>query len=277
MQAMVTGPRPRDSMPVMTEMTEYPNGVFCWVDLVAHDLAAAKRWYCELFCWTTDPSEESGQRYVLFYKDGLLVAGVGQMSDEMMRAGVPPTWNDYVKVDDCAALEARALELGGKVIAPTAKVMDAGWMCFLQDPGGASFALWQPDQHQGARLVNAPGSFCWNELATRDIDQAKRFYSALLGWDFKPDETEYHTIVAAGGRENGGMIRMAGPEWEGMEPYWNTYFTVDDTDATLARITESGGKLLFGPGDIPGVGRFAVVCDPQGAAFTIIALSHPPD
>jgi hypothetical protein len=264
----------------MTQRTEYPHGVFCWVDLNAHDLEAAKRWYCALFGWTAETADTyGGPPYVMFSKHGKLVAGAGQMSEAMLRAGVPSLWNDYVKVDDCAAIEAKVIELGGTIMVPTMQVLDAGWLCFLQDPGGVSFALWQPNQHHGAQLVDAPGSFCWNELATRDLDQAKRFYTALLGWEYGSDPRapiEY-TTIKAGGRENGGIITMSGPHWEGIPPYWNTYFAVADADAALATITETGGKLLFGPRDIPGVGRFAVVSDPQGALFSVMQLTHPPD
>jgi predicted enzyme related to lactoylglutathione lyase len=264
----------------MTELREYPDGVFCWVDLNAHDLEAAKRWYCELFGWTVENVDtQGGPPYAMFHKHGKLVAGAGQMSEEMRRAGVPPLWNNYVKVSDCAAIEAKAAELGGKVAVPTMQVMDAGRLCFLQDPSGASFALWEPITHHGARLVNAPGAFCWNELATRDVDGAKRFYATLLGWEYGSDASEgfVYTTIKAGGRENGGMIPQHGPTWEGIPSYWNTFFAVDDADAALAKITATGGKLLFGPRDIPGVGRFAVVNDPQGAMFTVIHLTHPPE
>ncbi|MFO7563773.1 MAG: VOC family protein [Enhygromyxa sp.] len=264
----------------MTQMSEYPSGVFCWVDLVAHDLDAAKRWYGELFGWTAkDAGSEGGPPYAMFYKDDKLVAGAGQMSEAMRGAGIAPMWNDYVKVDDCLATEARAIELGGRVSIPTMQVPGAGWLCFLQDPSGANFGLWQPAEHPGAQLVNAPGSFCWNELATRDVAGAKRFYAELLGWDYKADPGPHggYDTITVNGRENGGVLPMQGSAGDDEGPHWNTYFAVADADATLATITATGGKLLFGPDDIPGVGRFAVVRDPQGAKFVIIQLSHPPD
>jgi predicted enzyme related to lactoylglutathione lyase len=147
----------------------------------------------------------------------------------------------------------------------------------VQDPGGASFALWQPNRHPGAQLFNAPGSMCWNELATRDVDEAKRFYSALLGWEFagvRLPNFEY-TVIQAGGRDGGGVIPMLGPDWKETPPYWNTYFSIADLDAALATITTTGGKLLFGPREAADAGRFAVVCDPQGAVFTVMQLTQP--
>lgn len=257
-------------------MTEHPSGVFCWVDLTARDLDAAKRWYGELFGWTVEHVNTS---YALFYEDGMLVAGAGRMSDAMRSAGARASWNDYVKVTDCAAIEAKALALGGKVSVPTTTMTDAGSLCFLQDPSGAGFALWQPDQHHGARRVGAPGSYCRSELATRDVEGAKHFYTALFGWDYASDPLPgfEHTIITAGGREIGGIIPMTSPAWDDEEPHWNTYFAVADVDATVASIIATGGRLFFGPGEIDGVGRFAVVCDPQWAKFVVIRLSHPRD
>ena len=93
--------------------TSYPPGLFSWVDLIAHDLEAATRWYGELFGWTqTNAGKGGGPPYVMFEKDGQVVAGAGQMSEEMKAAGVPPIWNDYVTVEDCAATQARAVTDG---------------------------------------------------------------------------------------------------------------------------------------------------------------------
>lgn len=257
----------------MTEMTEYPSGVFCWVDLVAHDLEAAKRWYCELFDWTVEDADtQGGPPYAMFSKGGKIVAAAGQMSADMRGAGVPPMWNNYVSVPDCAATEAKAIELGARVTVPTMQVMDAGWLCFLQDPTGAMFALWQPNAHHGAELVNAPGAFCWNELATTDLESAKQFYSGLFGWEYQSDSSDFpYVSIKVGGRENGGMISMP-PGAEGMPPCWSAYFTVANLDEALQKITQTGGKILFGPQDIEEVGPFAVVSDPQGAVFDVIEL-----
>ena len=81
----------------MTTMTSYPEGLFSWVDLVAHDLDAAAKWYAELFGWEAKTQDTGGgPPYVMFFKDGHTVAGAGQMSDEMKAQGVPPLWNDYL-------------------------------------------------------------------------------------------------------------------------------------------------------------------------------------
>ncbi len=66
---------------------------------------------------------------------------------------------------------------GGQVIAPAMDIMSQGRMAMIADPSGAVVGLWQPMDHQGAELFNAPGSLTWNELQTRDLESAMAFYA----------------------------------------------------------------------------------------------------
>jgi predicted enzyme related to lactoylglutathione lyase len=138
-------------------------------------------------------------------------------------------------------------------------------------------SVWQPQTHTGAQVVNEPGSLCWNELATRDIDAAKRFYEAVFGWQGETSaygDTSY-TEWKLGGRTVGGMIQM-NEQWPAEIPsHWMVYFAVDDIDAAAGKAREFGGKAAVEPTDTP-VGRFAVLNDPHGAVFSIIRLSAPP-
>ncbi len=255
---------------------KYEEGVFCWVDLSAHDMAAASRWYSEVFGWEMAVGA-GGMPYTMATQSGDLVAGLGQMPDEMQRQGVPPMWNNYVWVEDCAKVEANARELGGTVFATTMAIGEFGSMAFLQDPTGAMIGLWQPGTHRGAQRVNQPNSMCWNELMTRDVDKAKDFYAKLLGWTYQviPMGDFDYTSAMCGERSNAGLMPMTGPEWEGVPPHWMVYFAVADTDAICRKIEASGGKVCVPPTDIP-VGRFAVVNDPQGAVFSVITLNPNP-
>ncbi|MCA9704396.1 MAG: VOC family protein [Myxococcales bacterium] len=261
----------------MTEMTKYEPGVFCWVDHAAHDLEAAERWYAELFGWEIARQDTGGgPPYSMLLKDGKHVAGMGQMNDPMKSAGVPPMWNDYIAVDDVEAVAKRVEAAGGKVMVPPMKVMDAGWLAFFTDPGGASFGVWQAGEHHGAQLVNEPGAFSWNELSTRDVPGSRAFYEQVFGWGFTEQDmgSFQYTVIKAGDRDNGGIMPMHGPMWEGIPPHWMTYFTVEDCDAAAKKVEQTGGKVMVPPNDIP-PGRFAVVQDPQGGIFTVIKLNAP--
>jgi len=146
----------------------------------------------------------------------------------------------------------------------------------IKDPTGAVFALWQPGTHKGAGIYNVPNTFCWNELATRDTEKAGDFYSSVFGWNkntkqFGPME---YTIFENEGRGNGGMFAIT-PEMGNLPPHWLTYFAVDDCDAKVRKATELGARVMKPADDIPGVGRFAILLDPPGAAFAIIKLESP--
>ncbi len=105
---------------------------------------------------------------------------------------------------------------------------------------------------------------------TGDIEGARKFYGSLFNnWTLKvsPEYTEVHL----GGRGIGGLMQIA-PEMEGMPPHWQPYFAVEDCDAALRKAQSLGVKDYFGPHDIPEIGRFAILNDPQGAVFAIISL-----
>src|ERR1700716_4236708 len=108
------------------------------------------------------------------------VAAISPQPQQQRDAGVPPTWNSYVSVESADAAVERAKELGGTVHAPAFDVMEAGRMGVIQDPQGAYLMVWQPRNHIGAALVNAPGAMLWNELASPDLDASSAFYSGLF-------------------------------------------------------------------------------------------------
>lgn len=115
------------------------------------------------------------------------------------------------------------------------------------------------------------GAFSWCELMTSDTEAAKRFYTSLFGWDMEVMSVPgvVYTVVKAGGKGIGGIMEI--PEQsQGMPPMWGAYVTVDDVDETARAAQELGGKLLVEPRDIPDVGRFCVIQDPQGAMINVI-------
>ena len=117
------------------------------------------------------------------------------------------------------------------------------------------------------------GQFSWNELATTDPAAAKQFYTEMFGWQTQdlPMPQFTYTVVTAKGEESGqGGIMPIPPNAQGMPPAWIGYVTVDDVDASAKQAEKLGGKVLLQPTDIPNVGRFSVLQDPQGAAIAII-------
>lgn len=246
----------------MPERDGYEPGTPMWVDL-GTDVEAAKTFYGGLFGWTAEdagPPEETGG-YGFFLKDGKLVAGFGPQQDPG-----PPFWASYVGVSDAQVTAKQVEASGGTVVVPPMEVMTAGHLAVFQDPQGAFFSIWQPGDHNGAQLVNEPGSFCWSELNTTDKDAATAFYTAVFGWGIKPSP-EYSEFLV-GGNSIAGMMDLQNPA---VPPHWLVYFAVADVDESVAKVHELGGNVLVPKMDSP-AGPFSIVQDPQGAFFGIIRL-----
>jgi predicted enzyme related to lactoylglutathione lyase len=117
------------------------------------------------------------------------------------------------------------------------------------------------------------GRYIWHELITTDLDGATRFYEDVVGWTHQDmgDERMIYRVVSAAGDGVGGMLLIP-PEAKAMNapPSWAGYICVDDCDAAAAKIRSLGGQVIRAPDDIPNIGRFAVVADPQGAVFEIM-------
>ena len=113
------------------------------------------------------------------------------------------------------------------------------------------------------------GSFYWNELVTRDVEKAKNFYGATIGWTFDgmpmPDGTYW--VAKMGDKAVSGLFPIAGPQWDGVPEHWMSYLAVDDVDARVKKAVAAGAKLMKPIFDIPGVGRIAILTEPGGAGI----------
>jgi len=118
------------------------------------------------------------------------------------------------------------------------------------------------------------GSISWSELMTTDVPGAKSFYEKLFGWEFEdaPMEGMTYTVIKANGTETAGLMAM--PEQaQGAPPAWGLYITVDNVDETADKAAAAGATIHLPPQDIPEVGRFCVLQDPQGAFISIISYT----
>jgi predicted enzyme related to lactoylglutathione lyase len=254
----------------MPTRTSYEPGTPSWVDLASPDLEASAAFYSSLFGWDAVDQGADAGHYHMFEKGGVPVAGAGPI----MMEGQPPAWTSYISVADADATVAKVKAAGATVFVEPMDVLDVGRMSVFADPSGAAAAVWEPRRHIGAGLVNEPGALAWNELSTRDIPAATAFYTEVFGWTTETADMggmEYTTWKLGGG-EIGGMMAMPAEVPAEVPSYWLAYFGTEDTDATVAAATASGATLIAGPMDIP-AGRFAVIADPVGAAFGVIALA----
>ena len=154
-------------------------------------------------------------------------------------------------------------------------VMDVGRMAVLADPSGAVFCLWQPKAHIGAELVNEHGSLTWNELITPDPDAVAPFYGDLFGWKAQYDDMGdfVYTTFMLGDRAISGAMK---PPWTASRP--TGVCTSRSTTPTRSSRPPRRAAQRWSPEpmDIP-PGRMAVISDPQGAVFSVLALAQPAD
>lgn len=259
----------------MAKFDKYDQGTPSWIEHSSADPQASKEFYGQLFGWTFEDSamtSEDGQDmgvYSIAKIDDDRIAGLGPI----MAEGQPSSWGVYLAADDVDDAVAKAQQAGGQVLAEPMDIPEQGRMAWVADPSGAAVGLWQNKGFAGSERANEHGTNIWNELVTPNLDQAAPFYDQVLGLKTEAmdmDGTAYTTFNVDGRPVGGSMA----PQMEGIPPHWNVNFNVDDADAIVAKAGELGASTLAEPFDIAGIGRIAVLADPQGASFVV--MQNPP-
>jgi predicted enzyme related to lactoylglutathione lyase len=257
----------------MPQVESYKQGTPCWVDLSASDIEAARKFYSELFGWELDAMPVGpDMTYYMAKLQGRYVAGMMQQMPDLAAAGVPSYWASYIAVDNADEAAARAVEAGGTLLYPVDEVPNgSGRMFAASDPTGAQVGFWEAGSHVGSGLADKPGAMVWSELQTDDVPRAVPFYEAVTGCTSETapagDLSEYTTFLVDGKSVAGAMKQPM----EGVLPFWMTYFMVEDVDLAAARAQGLGAQIHAPAFDVPGVGRLAVLADPNGAAFSLMA------
>jgi predicted enzyme related to lactoylglutathione lyase len=255
----------------MPAIEHFAPGDFCWIELATSDQIAAKSFYGALFGWAArDIPTGPDSFYTLLEVQGRIAAGAFTISPAESAAGVPPHWHLYIAVSSADESAKKAEELGGKLLEAPFDVMDRGRAAVIQDPTGAVFSLWEAKKRSGIGVTADPGSFCWADLNTPDQARAKTFYENLFGWELKPgqDKESGYLHIVNGGNYIGG-VPPAHPGSANNPPHWLIYFAAADVDKTAQQAKEMHAKILLEPTDFEGVGRIAILADPQGAVFAL--------
>ena len=253
----------------MPEITSYAPGAPSWVDLSTTDDKEALAFYGALFKWEDDPQEMGPDFFYHLQKiNGLDVGGLSQQMEEERSQGVPPLWNTYLSVTNVDDTLAKVQQAGGALIAGPMDIFDAGRMAVLQDPQGATFSVWQAKEHLGCRVKNELGALIWNELLTTNSNEARRFYSSVFGHTIGEMDGGY-TLLRVDGTDVAGIMEITPEMGPAPPPHWMPYFCVADVDASSKQAEALGAKVLVPGTDIPGIGRFATLQDPQGVAVSV--------
>lgn len=240
--------------------------MFVWRELSTTDVEGALRFYGDLLGWTSKRIEMPNGAY------WLLNAGEKQVGGLMkLPAGVemPPYWMSYVSVPDVDAAMTRAKQLGGELVWGPLDVEGVGRMGTIVDPRGAPFSVMRAYEGDPASTVApAQGEFCWEELRTPDPAYAKSFYGDVVGWKSFPFPGLSMELLGSGPMpgEQAASLQPVGP---GERIGWNTFVAVDSLSASCERVVELGGRVLSARTEVPGVGAYAVIVDPQGAVVCL--------
>ena len=230
------------------------HGSFAWHELRTSDADAAGRFYGALFGWTFEPHEMGAT---------ILAGGVPIGGASAVKPGLPDHWTPFVACADVDAVAAAARSAGGIVTTgEPADVPGIGRLAPILDPAKTIVAALTPGPAV-PETVPGPGRFVWERLWTPDPAGAGSFYAATFGWTpvLSPDG-EAGVFERAGGGRVAEMLRVA-PDAPGG---WLSFVLADRVDDIGRRATELGGTAGNAV-EIPGIGRFAEITDPQGATL----------
>jgi predicted enzyme related to lactoylglutathione lyase len=250
-----------------TALTNKP----AWVDLSTSDATGARDFYTNLFGWQLDVSEDP--QYGGYATAKIGDKSVGGIGPKQEGDTGPTAWSLYIGTDDVEALASSVQAAGGTVIAPPFDVGDQGKMAVFQDPSGAFFSAWQAGQ-MTRFVAGVPNAYGWAELNARGLERAISFYETVFGWTTSTspfgDGQEY-TQFAHDGENVAGAFEMNPGIPADVPSYWMVYFMSADVDGAYGKALDLGAREMVSPQDFPG-GRFAIVSDPQGAAFGLLSL-----
>jgi uncharacterized protein len=295
----------------MPQRDGYIPGVPCWVDVSEPDPEAALEFYGGLFGWEFEdlmPPNSEGHYFIargkaasssIFDTSGELRSGDVAAVRSIPQGALPTAmWNTYFWVDSAEEAASKVRDAGGGVVAEPFDFLNACRMAVFTDPEGAAFSVWEARGHKGARLVNDPGAVVFNGLNTRDVEGARSFYGSVFGWQtagigggakgwILPGygdwlEREHHPELRQQMAEAGappgfedvvGSIIPIADDQPDTPPHWSVTFATADADATAAKATELGGRVIVPPFDAPWSTdtytiRITVIGDPQGVTCT---------
>jgi uncharacterized protein len=241
-----------------------------WVDLGSQDASGSRAFYSSLFGWVAEPNPDPQfGGYAVATLGGEDVAGISPAQSPEQ----PTAWSLYLGTKDADGLAASIAAHGGSVIAPPFPVGEMGRMAVFQDPVGSFISAWESGV-MGGFAATGPGTFVWAELNARGLAPALDFYQAVFGWGTRtspmPDGGAY-TELLDGETSILGALEMPATVPAQVPSYWLVYFASGDIARDTARAQELGATVLVPPTDMAG-GRFAIVSDPQGAAFGLLEM-----
>jgi predicted enzyme related to lactoylglutathione lyase len=250
------------------------SGKFVWYELLTTDPKAAEAFYSKVFGWRMEPGKATDMAYTHINVGNYPIGGIMELPAELKAHGVPPNWSGYIGVDDVDATARKIVAAGGKVQRPAEDIPNVGRFAVVADPAGAVFLIFKgtgQDNMPARPPMGTPGFVDWNELIGGEPDESFKFYSGLFGWTkgeaMNMGAMGTYQIFHIDGVPSGGMMKRK-PDMP--MACWIYYVAVDDIEAAHKRVLDSGGKIMFGPMEVPGGMWIVTAFDPQQAMFAMV-------
>lgn len=240
--------------------------VFVWHDLVTPDTASAKKFYGEVFGWTSRTGSDGS---TAMDSQGKPVAAIYDSRATADRPATRAQWISAISSQDNDTLESEIKALGGSVLIPTKYLKDKGTQAVYRDPQGAVFSVLKPDKSYSAKDAVKDGEFFWQDLFVKDPTAASKFYVTLFGFEAHLADIEgLSRIVLSSANYSQAGIDVLPDDVQGAG--WLPYVLVEDVPGTIKKALANGGKILIAPQAKLLNGNLAVVADPQGAVIGLI-------
>jgi uncharacterized protein len=243
----------------------HSSGRFVWHELLTANSKAATGFYGELFGWKAREEDMGGMKYTMLSAGGTDIGGIVAPPP-----GAPTSWLSYCTVADVDKAVRRTRELGGSVGMEAMDIPTVGRFAVIKDPVGAVLAVIRQEQEAPeSDALPAPGTFCWNELLATDPRAAVAFHKDVFGWSVTEKDMGpmgVYNVLNRGDKMAAGIMKAP---MAGAPSAWLSYVAVEDVDASTKRAERLAAKLILPPNDIPKIGRFSVIADPQGATLAL--------
>ncbi|MFC8247755.1 VOC family protein [Streptomyces chartreusis] len=247
----------------------YEDGTPAWVELGTPDADVSARFYGQLFGWNFADGFAGQPQSQLAELGGRPVAAVTATPDAQRGS-----WTTFINVTDAAKAVEKIAAAGGSVLTGPRSRGSAGCSAEVADHAGTRFGLWEAGEHHGFGVAGESGAFHGGELITDDVGASAAFYGQAFGWalgePYGPlNRRDWHL----GGRRISVLLPRPPAMPTEMPPYWDAYFTVADAAQTAEAAVRVGATVLM-PATMTEHGVIAVLSDPTGAVFTVLAPTH---
>ena len=259
------------ALPAQAQQNAPAPGSFLGAVLISDDAQAASEFYKALFGWDMEQAEDGG--YAVRHK-GRMIAGISPLK-ESNKEVEESFWLIGLTVRDLDAALKSARGEGGKIYDDSRRNNDYGRFEVIADRQKAPVLLIEPG-HKPLGRTSGPGSWVWAELWTDDVEDAVAFYGDVVGVGHETTDRDGETyrLFTSEGQPRAGIIKIP-PEFAKVKPGWAPYVAVSDLGATLGRVKELGGRVIFGETEHPADASVALIMDPSGAVLFIYQIgSH---